>query len=88
MAGARRLETHRMINKRTETQASLYVLGTLSPEEARVFEAAMRADPKLRLLVKELRGTTGSKVGAFPQTNPQPDLQQQMLAPAGGFTNR
>src|SRR5580765_2293403 len=53
---ARRFETHRMIDKRTETQASLYILGVLPPGEAREFEAEMRADPKLRLLVKELRG--------------------------------
>jgi anti-sigma-K factor RskA len=47
------------MDKRTEAQASQYVLGALPPYEARAFEAAMRADPKLRLLVKELRGTAG-----------------------------
>ena len=50
------------MDKRTEAQASQYVLGALPPYEARAFEAAMRADPKLRLLVKELRGTAGGMV--------------------------
>ncbi|HEV8612803.1 MAG TPA: anti-sigma factor [Gemmatimonadales bacterium] len=82
-----------MIDKRTETQASLYVLGALPPVEARAFEADLRADPKLRLLVKELRGTAGAKVAAFPQADPPPGLQQRVpsaidhrpAAPAGGI---
>jgi anti-sigma-K factor RskA len=69
-----------MIDKRTETKASLYVLGALPLGEVLEFEAAMRTDPKLRLLVKELRGTAGPKVAAFPQADPPPGLQQRVLA--------
>lgn len=56
-----------MIDERRKAQASRHVLGALPPEEAREFEAALRADPKLRLLVKELRGTAGRMVAAAPQ---------------------
>lgn len=69
-----------MIDKRTETQASRYVLGALPPVEARAFEAAMLADPKLRLLVKELRGTAGATAAAFPQVAPPPALKHQTIA--------
>jgi anti-sigma-K factor RskA len=68
-----------MMDKRTETQASLYVLGALPPVEARAFEAIMSTDPKLRLLVKELRGTAGAKVLAFPQADLPRDLRQRVL---------
>ena len=73
-----------MINKRTETQASRYVLGALPPGEAREFEAAMRADPKLRLLVKELRGTAGGMVAAWPQAVPPSGLRSQVPASIDG----
>ena len=69
-----------MIDKRTETQASLYVLGALPPGEARAFEAAMRADPKLRLLVKGLCGTAGATAAAPPQAGPPAGLPHQVLA--------
>jgi anti-sigma-K factor RskA len=76
---ARRFEKHRMIDERTKAQASRYVLGALPPEETREFEAVMRADPKLRLLVKELRGTAGAIVAAFPQVAPPSGLKQRSL---------
>jgi len=53
-----------MIDDRKTTQASRYVLGALSIEEQREFEAALQADEKLQLLVKELRGTSLSTPGA------------------------
>jgi anti-sigma-K factor RskA len=69
-----------MMDKRKETQASLYVLGALPPVEARAFEATMSADPKLRLLVKELRGTAGAKVPAFPRADLPRGLRQEVPA--------
>jgi anti-sigma-K factor RskA len=71
-----------MIDKRTENQASRYVLGALPPGEARAFEAAMLADPKLRLLVKELRGTAGARVATIPPPSLSPGLPQRALAVA------
>lgn len=69
-----------MIDERTEAQASLYVLGALPPEEAREFEVAMRADVRLQQLVKELRGTAGAMVAAFPRVAPPPELKTKILA--------
>jgi anti-sigma-K factor RskA len=69
-----------MLDKRTETQASLYVLGALPPGETRAFEAALRADPKLRLLVKELRGTAGATAAALPQAGPPAEIHRQVFA--------
>jgi len=70
-----------MIDKRTETQASLYVLGALPPGEVRAFESAMRADPKLRLLVKQLHGTTGAEVPSSPLARVPPGLRQEAPPP-------
>jgi anti-sigma-K factor RskA len=69
-----------MIDERRETQASLYVLGALPPDEVRDFESVLRSDLELQLLVKELRGTAGAMVAAFPQVAPPPDLKQKILA--------
>jgi anti-sigma-K factor RskA len=66
-----------MIDKRTEAQISRYVLGTLPPGEVRVLETAMRADPKLRLLVKELRGTDGTASGARTPVDPPSRPEQR-----------
>src|ERR1051325_8596265 len=68
-----------MIDERKEAQASLYVLGALSGEELIEFETALRADLQLQLLVKELRGTAGAMVAAFPRVAPPPALKQRIL---------
>lgn len=49
-----------MIDERTVALASRYVLGNVSAEERRDFEAALRSDARLQLLVRELRGTQGA----------------------------
>ena len=69
-----------MMDERREAQASLYVLGALPPEEVREFEAALRADRQLQLLVQDLRGTTGAMAAAFPRVGPPPALKQKILA--------
>jgi len=58
-----------MIDERTSTLASRYVLGNVSAKERRDFEAALRADPQLQLLVKELRGTQGSGPATSDETD-------------------
>ncbi len=68
-----------MIDERKEAQASLYVLGALSADELLEFESALRADLQLQLLVKELRGTAGAMVAAFPRVAPPPELKQRIL---------
>src|SRR5262245_24235716 len=69
-----------MIDERRETQASLYVLGALPADELREFEATLRSDLELQLLVRELRGTAGAMVTAFPRVAPPPALKQRILA--------
>jgi anti-sigma-K factor RskA len=69
-----------MIDERTEAQASLYVLGALPPDEVREFEVALRADVRLQQLVKQLRGTAGAMVTAFPRVAPPPELKHKILA--------
>ena len=69
-----------MTDERREAQASLYVLGALPAEELVEFEAALRADLQLQLLVKELRGTAGAMVAAFPRVAPPPALKQRLFA--------
>jgi len=63
-----------MIDERRTAQASRYVLGTLSGEELRDFETALRLDPRLGLLVEQLRGTGGGRPDSstfLPSLSPQ-----------------
>lgn len=68
-----------MIDERHETQASLYALGALPREEAREFEAALRADPQLQGVVAELRGAVDAMVAGFPQVAPPATLKSRVL---------
>jgi anti-sigma-K factor RskA len=69
-----------MIDERTETQASLYVLGALSEADARAFEAELRSDAPLRALVQELRNTSVTLTAAFPRVTPPPGTKSKILA--------
>ena len=68
-----------MIDERREAQASLYALGALPAEELAEFERVLRADLQLQLLVRDLRGTAGAMVAAFPRIAPPPDLKQRIF---------
>ena len=68
-----------MIDERREAQASLYALGALPPEQAREFEAALRADPQLKALVAELRGSADAMVAGFPQVPPPQALKSRVM---------
>ena len=69
-----------MIDEHTKTQASLYVLGALSPADAREFEAALRSDPELRSLVQEFRAATTPLSAAFPRVDPPGGLKAKAAA--------
>lgn len=69
-----------MIDERMEEQASLYVLGVLTPEEMHAFEAAMRGDAKLQQFVATLRASRDALAGSLPQVAPPPALKQKILA--------
>lgn len=69
-----------MIDERTETQASLYALGALPPDEAREFEAALRGDGELRALVQELRAAADGMAAGFPRVEPPAGLKAKVMA--------
>ena len=69
-----------MIEERMEEQASLYVLGGLTPEETRAFETAMSRDAELQQLVAALRLSRDALAGSLPQVTPSPALKQKILA--------
>jgi anti-sigma-K factor RskA len=69
-----------MIDERMEEQASLHVLGALTPEEAYEFKKAMMADPELQALVARLSKATGALAGSVPMAEPPPQLRAKILA--------
>jgi len=61
-----------------------YVLGALSPEEARAFEAALAASPELRREVAEFREVSG--LLALPDERaPAPELKQRLRERIGAI---
>jgi len=71
-----------MMDERMEEQASLHVLGALSPAEAYEFKQALKADPELQACVARLNTVTGALAGAVPLTEPPPQLRAKILAQA------
>jgi anti-sigma-K factor RskA len=69
-----------MIDERMEEQASLYVLGGLTPAETRTFEAALSRDAELRQLVAALQISRDALAGSLPQITPPLALKQKILA--------
>ena len=69
-----------MIDERMEEQASLYVLGALSAEEQRAFEAALEQNAELRQLVEALRVARDAMAGNVPLVEPPPQLRQKILS--------
>jgi len=69
-----------MISEQLQDQASLYVLGALTPVEQREFEAQLRVDPELCALVLQLQRTAGLVAKSMPQTSPPPELKAKILS--------
>jgi anti-sigma-K factor RskA len=69
-----------MIDERMEEQASLHVLGALSPQEAYEFKKAMAADSELQTCVARLSTATGALAGSVPMAEPPPQLRAKILA--------
>jgi anti-sigma-K factor RskA len=68
-----------MIDERMEEQASLYVLGVLTPEETRAFEATLKQDGELQQLVNALQISRDALAGSLPQITPPLALRQRVL---------
>ena len=72
-----------MIDERMEEQASLHVLGALTPAEAATFKATLAVDPELQAYVARLSVATGALAGSVPATEPPPQLRAKILAQVG-----
>lgn len=72
-----------MIDQRMEEQASLHVLGALTPPEAREFKQALNTDAELKAFVARLSAATGALAGALPLTPPPPHLREKILRQIG-----
>ena len=68
-----------MITEPQQEQASLYVLGLLSPEEQHRFAEQARSDAELRVLLRSLQRTMESVVLALPAVAPPPTLKDKVL---------
>ncbi|HXI73306.1 MAG TPA: anti-sigma factor [Verrucomicrobiae bacterium] len=68
-----------MIDERMEEQASLYVLGVLTREEAYAVETALKQDAKLQQLVSALQISRDALAGSLPQITPPLALRQRVL---------
>jgi anti-sigma-K factor RskA len=69
-----------MIDLPLQEQASLHVLGALSPAEAAEFKAAMKLDPELQSFVAHLSTATGAVAGSVPAVAPPASLRAKILA--------
>jgi anti-sigma-K factor RskA len=69
-----------MIDERLEELASLHVLGGLSAEETRAFEAELRQSAELQQLVAELQTVTQAVAGNVTLVAPPSALREKILA--------
>lgn len=68
-----------MIDETMQEQAAAYALGALDGNEARAFEGALRVDPELRDLVRELRSVTEALAGTAPALEPPAAVKARLL---------
>ncbi len=75
-----------MIDEPKQDLALAYVLGELSPAQARGFEQEMRADAALTQLVDDLRDSTAALALTVPKVQPSAQLRAKILTLAQGKT--
>lgn len=68
-----------MIDESLQDQASLYALGALDADEIREFEAALRENPELRALVRDLRAVTEVLAGSSPALEPPASVKARLM---------
>jgi anti-sigma factor ChrR (cupin superfamily) len=68
-----------MTTERQQEQASLYVLGALTPAEQEAFEAELRGNASLRELVRGLQRAASSLAIAAPEAPLPPGLKDKVL---------
>jgi anti-sigma-K factor RskA len=67
-----------VIDEHIEEQASLYVLGLLSPDEAREFEAAMAADPEIAELAQGAERGAAALAWTVPPRQPPKAIRSRI----------
>jgi anti-sigma-K factor RskA len=69
-----------VISEQTEEQASLYVLGLLSPDEARQFEAWMEADPEVAKVVRRAEAGAAALAWTAPPVTPPARVRSRLAS--------
>jgi len=72
-----------MTTEHQQEQASLYVLGALTPAEQQAFEAELRGNAALRELVRGLQRAASSLATATPEVPLPPGLKEKVLQRVG-----
>lgn len=68
-----------MIDDGLQEQAAAYALGALDADQLNAFEGALRVDPELRAMVRELRQVTESLAGTVPALEPPAAIKARLL---------
>ena len=68
-----------MIDETMQERAAAYALGALDENEAKAFEGALRVDPELRALVRELRSVAEALAGTAPALEPPAAVKARVL---------
>jgi anti-sigma-K factor RskA len=68
-----------VIDEGMQEQAAAYALGALNADEIKAFEVALRVDPELRALVRELRSVAEALAGTVPALEPPAAVKERLL---------
>jgi anti-sigma-K factor RskA len=68
-----------VIDDGLQEQAAAYALGALDADQLNAFEGALRVDPELRAMVRELRQVTESLAGTVPALEPPAAIKARLL---------
>jgi anti-sigma-K factor RskA len=68
-----------VIDETMQERAAAYALGALDENESKAFEGALRVDPELRALVRELRSVTEALAGTAPALEPPAAVKARLL---------
>ena len=69
-----------MIDDRQHELAALYALDLLEGAEAAAFEAELKQNSELQVLVRELRESSASYALSAPQVSPSPELKARVMS--------
>jgi anti-sigma-K factor RskA len=68
-----------VIDETMQERAAAYAIGALDENETKAFEVALRIDPELRALVRELRSVTEALAGTAPALEPPAAVKARLL---------